>query len=893
MSNTVHTTCPYCGVGCGVVINQDNDGQITVAGDKSHPANFGRLCSKGSALAETIDLKGRLLYPELKGEQTDWETALTAVAEGLADIINNHGPDAVAFYVSGQLLTEDYYVANKLMKGFIGSANIDTNSRLCMSSAVAGHKRAFGMDTVANCYEDLEIADLIVLTGSNAAWCHPVLYQRIKAAAEDRDNLKVIVIDPRRTASCDGAFLHLPIRPGTDVVLFNGLLNYLVSGHHHDPDYIASHTEHFDQALNAAQRNAPDVETVAAICDLPVEDVSIFYQTFATTQKTVSLFSQGVNQSSSGTDKVNSIINCHLATGRIGKEGCGAFSITGQPNAMGGREVGGLASMLAAHMDFSVLEVDRVQRFWESPQIADKPGLKAVDLFHAINTGKVKAVWIMATNPVVSMPEADRVKQALKQCDLVIVSDCIKNTDTTDCADILLPATGWGEKSGTVSNSERRISRVRSFMPAPGEARHDWWIISEVAKRMGFEKPFNYASEADIFREHAALSGFENLGERDFDISGLKDLNNQEYDKLMPRQWPVIGNPDNSTKRLLSNGKFFTATGKAQFLPLKYNPPRNSCSKEFPLVLNTGRVRDHWHTLTRTGKAPTLSRHIVEPCASVHPDTAKQFDLHENDLVDVSSKNGSITVRLRISLDQRPGEIFVPMHWNAQFASRARVDSLIFAATDPVSGQPEFKVTPVNIKRHDYRWYGFLMSREILNNPGTEYWVKAIENDFWRYEMADEVVQDNWRTWLDEISGSKLRDRVEYIDQATGVYRSAWFRDGRLHGCLFITPAYDRLPSRDWLLTQFAVEEFDALSRIRLLGGRPADPDADTGPVVCSCFNIGKNTIINAIKDQELETVDSIGACLKAGTNCGSCKPELKALLSESVQTETATICSQ
>lgn len=880
MNNAVHTTCPYCGVGCGVVVSQGEEGQYQVKGDTQHPANLGRLCSKGSALAETVDLDGRLLHPHINGVMTDWDTAIDSVATGLKNIIDEHGPDAVAFYVSGQLLTEDYYVANKLMKGYIGSANIDTNSRLCMSSAVAGHKRAFGKDTVANCYEDLETADLIVLIGSNAAWCHPVLYQRMKAAAEGRDTLRMIVVDPRKTASCDGAWLHLPIKPGTDVVLFNGLLRYLVENDFHVPEYIDAYTQNFDQALAQAVSTSPDSATVARICDVPEEDIEKFFRAFAETQKTISLFSQGVNQSSSGTDKVNSILNCHLATGRIGLEGTGAFSITGQPNAMGGREVGGLANMLAAHMDFAEDDVDRVQRFWASPEIAKAPGLKAVDLFDAVEEGKVKAVWVMATNPVVSMPNADRVKAALKKCDLVIVSDCIERTDTSECADILLPATGWAEKSGTVTNSERRISRMRSFMAPSGDARHDWWIISQVAQRMGFDG-FEYHSQHEIFQEHAALSGFENTGERDFDISGLKEITAEEYDAFVPKQWPII-NKNDTTPRLMSDGAFYTPNKKANFLALDYNPPKNDRSENYPLILNTGRVRDHWHTMTRTGKAPTLSRHIVEPYAMLDPHTAEARGFKKDQLVKVSSENGEVIVRLKISDDQRPGEVFIPIHWTNQFASNARVDALVFAATDPFSGQPEFKSTPVEMAACDFRWHGFVLSRKRLETPASDYWALAIEDAFWRYEMAGENHLEDWKQWLITQSDSEEAvDIIEYSDPHTGTCRLISFNNGEIETCVFIAPEYERLPTRDWLLTQFTETSFTAKDRVTLLSGRPADPAADTGPVVCSCFNVGENTIRNAIIDQQLETVEAVGKCLKAGTNCGSCKPELKSLLSE------------
>jgi assimilatory nitrate reductase catalytic subunit len=446
---TVRTTCPYCGVGCGIQARRQGTA-VTVSGDQAHPANFGRLCSKGSALGETLSLEGRLLYPEIHGQRVAWDQALDAVAEGLRAVIDRYGPEAVAFYVSGQLLTEDYYVANKLMKGFIGSGNIDTNSRLCMSSSVAGHKRAFGEDVVPGNYEDLEQADLVVLVGSNLAWCHPVLYQRIQKARQARDGRpKLVAIDPRRTATGDSAELHLALKPGTDTVLFNGLLVHLYQQDRLDIDFLEQHTEGFWGALRAAREVAPSIPAVAHRCGLAEESVAEFYSLFARTAKTVTVYSQGVNQSSYGSDKVNTLINCHLATGRVGRPGTGPFSVTGQPNAMGGREVGGLANQLAAHMDFDPEEVDRVGRFWGSGRMARTPGLKAVDLFGAVGEGRIKAIWIMATNPVVSLPNADAVRAALQTCELVIVSDACADTDTIALAHIRLPALTWGEKDGT------------------------------------------------------------------------------------------------------------------------------------------------------------------------------------------------------------------------------------------------------------------------------------------------------------------------------------------------------------------------------------------------------------------------------------------------------------
>jgi assimilatory nitrate reductase catalytic subunit len=580
----IRTTCPYCGVGCGILASADG----TIAGDPEHPANRGRLCSKGAALGETLGSVGRLLQPQIRRRTASWAEALELVAETFAQTIADHGPDSIAFYVSGQLLTEDYYVANKLMKGFIGSANIDTNSRLCMASTVAGHIRAFGEDIVPGCYDDIEAADLVVLVGSNMAWCHPVLHQRLAAAREARGT-RVVVIDPRHTATCEIADLHLALRPGTDVAVFAGLLLHLAATGYRDPISTQTPATGFAAALDAARGAAPSLAAVAAIADLPIADLVRFYDWFAVTERTVTLYSQGVNQSAAGTDKVNAIINCHLATGRIGRPGMGPLSLTGQPNAMGGREVGGLANRLAAHMGFAEADIDRVRRFWKAPRVALRPGLTAVDLFDAVRDGSVKALWIIGTNPAASMPRTGRVREALDICPFVVVRDCWP-TDTTGFADVVLPVSSWGEKDGTVTNSERRISRQRAFRSVPGEARPDWWVISEVARRMGWGAAFRYRRPADIFREHAALSSFENDGRRIFDIGALAELRDQHYDAFPPVQWPLRGATASTagTPRLFDGvSKMPTDDGRARFVATPYRSLAEPSSREWPLVLNT------------------------------------------------------------------------------------------------------------------------------------------------------------------------------------------------------------------------------------------------------------------------------------------------------------------
>ncbi len=905
-SATTDTTCPYCGVGCGVNVSKVKN-PLTynhkVAGMGSHPANLGRLCVKGSSLAETIGLQTRLLFPQsqLNGqrEQILWSQALDKIARTFSQTIAEHGPESVAFYVSGQLLTEDYYVANKFVKGFLGTANIDTNSRLCMSSAVAGHKRAFGEDLVPGCYEDFEQADMVVLVGSNTAWCHPVLFQRIAAAKEKNPDLFVVVVDPRHTATCDIANIHLPILSGTDVALFNGLLSWLHTHNARDEAFVTAHTQGLEQALTLAGKH-DDVDALARLCGVQLQSLIRFFEKFSQTKKVMTLFSMGVNQSSQGTDKVNSIINCHLYTGRIGKAGMGPFSMTGQPNAMGGREVGGLANMLAAHMDLNnPLHTERVQRFWQSPAIADKPGLKAVDLFEAVEAGKIKALWIMATNPVVSLPNADQVKRALEQCDFVVLSDVSQKTDTAAYADILLPALGWGEKDGTVTNSERCISRQRAFLNPAGEAMPDWWAISQVAKRMGFESAFDYHHPAEIFDEHARLSAFENsTGELDdqqsqhadhryFNLKGMCGLDKAAYDALPPLQWPVLS-PYQGTPRLLANNRFSFPDGKARFVAVEHQAAKHQPTREYPLVLNTGRIRDQWHTMTRTGLAPTLGAHIPEPFIDMHPSDALMAGIKENELARVHSEWGSLVARVQWSGNMRRGHVFIPIHWTNQTASDARVGALVNPLVDPISGEPEFKHTPIRLEPFHVYWHGVAFSRNKLVLDRVAWWTHVQVQNASRYELAGRQKLNNLKEHarsllLNDVAlAQKVQldevDWLEYADENSGIYHAAIIADNRIEACIYIAPR-EQLPDRQWLSSLFQKSLLSSRDRMAILAGAPLGSGNEAGPLVCSCFKVGKNTILKAIKEKGLKTPKEVTACLKAGGNCGSCVPEIKGLI--------------
>jgi len=873
--SAVRTTCPYCGVGCGLRVAADG----TIAGDPAHPANRGRLCAKGAALAETLGDGGRLLYPTIGGGRASWDEALDLIAARFAETIAAHGRDAVAFYVSGQFLTEDYYVANKLMKGFIGSGNIDTNSRLCMASSVAGHVRAFGEDIVPGCYDDLEMADLVVLVGSNIAWCHPVLHQRLLTARQERGT-RIVVIDPRRTASCEGADLHLALRPGSDVAIFAGLLLHLVECGAVSTDWLSRHTT----GLDAAVAPAPSLAAAAQLTDVAIGDLARFYDWFGATERCVTVYSQGVNQSAAGTDKVNAIVNCHLATGRIGRPGMGPLSLTGQPNAMGGREVGGLANQLAAHMSLADPEaIDRVRRFWRAPRIAEGPGLKAVDLFDRVRDGAVKALWILGTNPAASMPRAGRVREALAECPFVVVSDCWPN-DTAALADVVLPAAGWGEKDGTVTNSERRISRQRRFRPPPGEARADWRMLCDVAGRMGWGDAFSYRKPADIFREHAALSAFENDGRRLFDIGALAGLGDDGYDRLEPAQWPLPRPGTPGPKRLFGDGIFPTPDGRARFVPTPYRPLAVPADRRMPLVLNTGRLRDQWHTMTRTGMAARLMTHQSEPLLDMHPADAEWLDVNPGGLARVESAHGETVLRVRTVSGQRRGEVFAPMHWTDRFSSAGPIGRLVGAETDPVSGQPELKGTPVSVTPVAALWHGLLLRRTGFSPAGPFYWARIPLPEGQAFELAGwEPLPSGHSTeaWVRTLLGAPEEpELIIYADPGRGAFRYASILGNRLDACLFLARNATSLPPREAIAARLGATIAPA-AYTDLLGARTAGMalPADTGRTVCACFGVGLDALHRLITSRRLTTVAEIGTALRAGTNCGSCIPELDAIL--------------
>ncbi|MDX3909672.1 MAG: molybdopterin-dependent oxidoreductase [Sphingobium sp.] len=858
----IRTTCAYCGVGCGIVAQPGEDRAVTIEGDTRHPANRGKLCSKGTHLGETVGLEGRLLHPEINGKRATWDRAIAHVAKKFADTIAKHGPDSVAFYVSGQLLTEDYYVANKLMKGFIGSSNIDTNSRLCMSSAVAGHLRAFGEDVVPATYDDLDTADLIILVGSNTAWCHPVVYQRIMAARAEHGT-KLVVIDPRRTETCEDADLHLAIRPGTDVALMNGLLAHCVRARIIDRDYCDRHVAVPEGFWDAMADGANDLWSTARTCDITPVALQRFYDLFTANPRTVTLFSQGINQSVRGTDQVNAIINVHLATGRIGKPGAAPFSITGQPNAMGGREVGGLASTLAAHMDFAPENVARVGRFWAAPNMATKPGLKAVDLFRNITEGRIKALWVMATNPAVSMPDANAVREAMSACPFVVVSDCIADTDTARYAHVKLPAAAWGEKDGTVTNSDRIVSRQRALFPLPAEVKPDWWIVTQVARAMGWRDQFVYDRPADIYREHARLSSYQNDGARLFNLRANAALSNPAYEGMTPWRWG--GTP-------FVDGQFSTPDGKARLVPVRQMELPGPLA-QWPMTLNTGRYRDQWHTMTRTGLSPKLSAHRQEPLVEIHPRDAELLEIADGDLARVSTAQGDSIFRVAFNEGQRRGEVFTPIHWTDRQSTGGRTGLLPRPNVDPHSGQPGFKSTPVRVEKLDVEWTGFVVTRDAPDAIDALWATRVRVPQGWLIELAG--TGDPARLLASLLPKG---DRIETSDAARGQYRSAVLTNGTLIAAAYVSRT-GGLPKREWLVAQ--LQAASAASAMELLAGRSATPQEDRGPIVCVCFDIGMKTILAAIGEKQLSSVEAVGAALSAGTNCGSCRPAIQRLLKD------------
>ncbi|MBH0055707.1 nitrate reductase [Pseudoalteromonas sp. SWXJZ94C] len=875
------TTCAYCGVGCGVDISLFNNVPTKLEGMREHPANFGRLCVKGTHLLDTTGSDNRLTSPLINNKAATWDEATDHVANKFNDIIQKHGPDAVAFYVSGQLLTEDYYIANKLMKGYIGSGNIDTNSRLCMSSAVAGYKRAFGEDVVPCTYEDLEQTELLILIGSNAAWTHPVLYQRMERAKQLNPNMKVVVIDPRKTDTAELADTFLNIKPGSDAALYNGLLNYLNEHNHLDAQFIAQHTNGFESALQEATKWS--CEAVSDFCDIAIEQVTEFYALFANSPSAISFYSMGINQSSSGVDKCNAIINAHLASGKLLKPGSGPFSITGQPNAMGGREVGGLANQLAAHLDIeNEAHQSLVQRFWLSPTIAKKAGSNAIDMFDEIAAGKIKAVWIMATNPMVSLPNNAAIKKALETCELVVVSDCIAKSDTLKFADVAFPSTGWGEKNGTVTNSERRISRQRPLVAPYSGAKNDWQIMCDVAKKMGFEG-FDFTDPSGIFEEWAQLTDFENNGSRLLNLSGLVGLTQNQYDNLKPIMWPVVKNEPYKNGQVFTDNQFSTADKKARFIPITPKLPVQKTSSDYPFVMNSGRIRDQWHTMSRTGKSTALSSHITRPYIEINPLDASKLAIKQNDLISAIAQTGQVTAHAKVTDAVRKGECFMPIHWNKQFASSATVSGLYQSVVDPLSGQAECKHGAVNIVKAPFVQYMQLFAKNELVID-SDFWLKVNASNCFNYQLALNEPQSDLLYYCQTLTG--LQGLWSAMNTAKAMHVQC-IQNDQLAFVGIISNEQKEI-SLEWINHLFA-EPLLTFTQLQSLLYATPDEEFTQGAQVCSCFKVREQPIINAIKNGA-NTVEQLGSELKCGTNCGSCKTQLSQLIKQHYKAGSSSI---
>ncbi len=893
----VPSTCAYCGVGCGVLIETDGVSISGVQGNPAHPANFGRLCTKGATLHRVAEQSAaRALYPELRAvrerprQRASWEDALTYAADKFADIIRDHGPDAVAFYISGQLLTEDYYVFNKLVKGLIGTNNIDTNSRLCMSSAVSGYKATLGADAPPACYDDIAKTDCLLIAGSNTAYAHPILYRRIEDARRLNPELKVIVIDPRRTDTAREADLHLPILPGTDVALFNAMLYVLLWEEMTDPQYIAAHTRGFSE-LRATVREYPP-EIVAGICGVPAADIVTAARWFGKASAALSLYCQGLNQSSHGTDKNTALINLHLATGHIGRPGAGPLSLTGQPNAMGGREVGGMANLLSAHRDMSnPAHRDEVAKLWGVPSVPAQPGKTAVALFDAVARGEIKAVWIACTNPAQSMPNQNLVRAALTRAEFVVVQEVNAHTETADYADLLLPAAAWGEKEGTVTNSERRITHVHAAIPPPGECRPDWKIATDFALRLGSRmgKPadvlFPYVHPEAIFNEHRATTRG-----RDLDITGLSYA---LLDELGPQQWPCPEGEAIGKERLYADGIFPSADGRARFANTRFLPTAEAIDARYSLHLTTGRLRDQWHGMSRTGMVAQLYSHAETPALAMNADDMARRALATGDLVRIKSRRGALLIPVEASDEMRAGQLFLPMHWGSKYISGLGINALTGDSCDPVSHQPELKHAAVQVEKVLLPWQVVAMRRDRAVERMLRIQPLLARFDYascglsgrqnpvlvLRIAHATPIAQDVLAEMDALLDMDVETDIMRYDDPKRGISKRVLVEDGRVAGVRLT----GEIAARDWLKEMMAENADIAPLRAWVLAPLATPPagSRSRGRIVCNCLNIAESQIVAAVVQGADLAVLQTG--LKCGTECGSCVPELKRIVAASI----------
>ncbi|KWS08955.1 molybdopterin-dependent oxidoreductase [Pseudomonas syringae] len=893
------STCCYCGVGCGVLIEHDGEHILGVSGDPKHPANFGKLCSKGSSLHLTGDIEARALYPELRLSKglarsvTHWDTALEHAANVFAETIREHGPDSVAFYISGQLLTEDYYAFNKLARALIGTNNIDSNSRLCMSSAVAGYKRSLGADAPPCSYEDIELSDCVMIVGSNMAYAHPILFRRLEEAKNHRPQMKLIVIDPRRTDTCELADLHLAIQPGTDVALFHGILHILMSERLIDPAFIAAHTQGYEELATLVRDYPP--EHVAALCGITLEQLHTCARWVGEAPAFLSLWCMGLNQSTAGSAKNSALINLHLATGQIGKPGAGPFSLTGQPNAMGGRETGSLSNLLPGHRDAANPQHrQEVADYWGVDSLPASPGLSAIELFEQLQNGTIKALWIACTNPAQSLPDQNRIRQALETCPFVVLQEAFKTTETARYADLLLPAASWGEKEGTVTNSERRISNVRKAIQAPGEARSDWAITVDFAQRLQQrlqpDAPalFDFATPKALFDEFKGLT----VG-RDLDMSGI---DRELIDQQGPQQWPFPRGASSGTQRLYSEGIFPTDSGRAQFLSEPYIAARELRDADYPLTLNTGRLRDQWHGMSRTGTAARLFGHVSEAVLSINPQDMLSHDLQPGDLVKLISRRGELLLPVSSEDSVAVGQAFVPMHWGDRFL-KGGVNVLTQPAFDPISKQPELKHAGVRIEKAHLPWQFFaLVEGNVQQRMET---LRALCDTFTYLSMglagrgrpalviraaSAEAPDSALLQQIDRVLGLDEGPVMAYDDPKRSIGKRVRIDDDRITA---IRLAGETL-ARHWLQTLWLEERVEASLRRWLLAPLSSEPGKDStqtrDKTLCNCMNVSQNAVMSAI-ERGLD-LNQLKTQLGCGTQCGSCVPEIRRLIHTVAVTE-------
>jgi assimilatory nitrate reductase catalytic subunit len=925
------STCPYCGVGCGVVI-ESRGAQITgVRGDKDHPANFGRLCTKGQSLHLTasplVTAQTRLLTPQWRPERgqtpqaLDWDSAMDMASGRLAAIVQGHGADALGFYISGQLLTEDYYVFNKLAKGLLGTNNIDSNSRLCMSSAVAGYKMTLGADAPPACYDDIAHAQCLFIAGSNAAFAHPILFRRIEDAKRSNPALKMVVVDPRRTDTADMADLHLAIQPGTDVMLFHGLLHIMLAQRWTAPDYIAAHTSGFEALQALVADHTPT--HVSQICGVSEADLHTAACWFATAPSTLSLYCQGLNQSSNGTAKNAALINLHLATRQIGRPGAGPLSLTGQPNAMGGREVGGMANLMSAHRDLANPQHRaEVAALWGVADVPAKPGLTAVEMFEAAADGQIKALWIACTNPAQSMPDQKTVRRALQRAEFVVVQEAFATAATCDYADLLLPATTWGEKEGTVTNSERRISRVRAAVLAPGQARPDWAIAADLGRRLAvaMDRPqdarlLDFVTPESVWNEHR-----ESTRGRDLDITGLSY---KRLETTGPAQWPLPEGASTGQVRLYANGQFPTPDGRARFAAVTWQPVAEERVSQFPFSLTTGRLRDQWHGMTRTGTAGRLMAHSPEPCVQVNPQDAQRLGWPDGELVQVRSKRGSLVLPVQASAQVAPMQAFIAMHWgpevlsgrDAQGEAGLGVNVLTTSSYCPTSKQPELKHAAVQITRADLSadaawqltgmawlqvdqvWTVRQQLQKLLPQFDYAHLVPFTDASAALADQAPRtglLLRAACRAPADarllkavaDALGLNQSDTLHYQDAVRMQRRSVRLTTPDMKGLRslqgFLTAGDSR--SARWLKT--LLQEATPLSwparQWLMASDAPPEGTAPLSRQVCSCLNVREDAMTACLQTQsgsEDQRLAGLQSQLRCGTQCGSCLPELRQII--------------